>query len=190
MKILLIAFQLVAPSGVVSTDSLAEFGSTFSKDLTEYFFAIERKNGKAETHYRKLVKNKWTDPVPLLVHGTYSYNDPMLSPDQKRLFFISDMPLSGSGPKKDFDIWYIERTKNGWSKPKNAGPQINSGENEYYVSFTSSGTMYFSSARNSGNHDIYLAKADGKNFREAEKLPDAINTEHYEGDVFIAPDES
>jgi hypothetical protein len=205
MKVAIIVFQLasvyfnteppgnesvVFAPGVVSIDTVAEFGSTFSKDLKEFFFAIERKNGKAETWYRRSVANIFSPPIPLLVHDTYSFNDPMLSPGQDRLYFISDMPLNGTGSKKDFDIWYIERTKDGWSKPVNAGPGINSPENEYYVSFTSSGTMYFSSGRNAGNHDIYRAKGDGKKFSQAEKLSKAINSEHYEGDVFIAPDES
>ena len=207
MRILIVLFQLVGPyfgenpasdesvvfaPGIVSIDSIAEFGSSFSKDLTEFFFAIERKSGKAKTWYRKLVKNKWTDAEPLLVHDTYSFNDPMLSPDQKRLYFISDKPLNGDGPKKDFDIWYIERTKNGWSKPINAGPDINSPKNEYYVSFSSSGTMYFSSGRNATaekprDYDIFSARPNKK----AERVnSDAINTDNYEGDVFIAPDES
>lgn len=181
----------VFAKGIVSIDTVAEFGSTFSKDLTEFFYAIERKSGKAETHYRKNGRS-----VPLLVHETYSYNDPMLSPDEKRLYFISDQPLDGTGPKKDFDIWYVERQKKGkWSKPINAGPSINSEKNEYYVSFTSNGTMYFSSGRNTTtehpkDYDIYSAKATTDGFEKAQKLGPEINTEYYEGDVFIAPDGS
>ncbi len=176
--------SVVFAPGIISIDTVAEFGSTYSKDGSEFFFAIERKSGKAETWYRKENKS-----VPLLVHDTYSFNDPMLSPDQKRLFFISDMPISSNGPKKDFDLWYIERNGNGWSKPINAGPNINSNRNEYYVSFTSSGTMYFSSGRNADNHDIYFARADGAGFKPAQEVS-GINTDEYEGDVFIAPDES
>jgi len=210
MKVIILFFQLqtivfnqpapgtesaIFAPGVVSIDSIAEFGSTYSKDGKEFFFAIERKSGRAETHYMKLEGKQWTKSTPILVHKEYSYNDPMLSPDQKRLYFISDRPLSGSGPKKDFDIWYVERNKTGWSEPKNAGPQINSGKNEYYVSFTSTGTMYFSSGRDvttehPKNYDVYFAKRDGNGFKQAEKASEAINTYNYEGDVFIAPDES
>lgn len=186
--------KVFAP-GIVSMDSVSEFGSTFSNDFTEFFFAIERKNGKAETHYMEYYDNQWSKAEPLLVHDVYSYNDPMLSHDQKRLYFISDMPLSGEGPKKDFDIWYIERTNDGWSKPINAGPAINSDANEYYVSFTSNGKMYFSSGRNATkenpkDYDIYSATRTRDGFLPAEKLGPNINTENYEGDVFIAHDES
>jgi len=181
--------------GIVSIDSIAEFGSTFSDDLNEFYFAIERKDGKAETHYMEFSDDKWSPPKPLLVHDVYSFNDPMLSPDQNKLYFISDMPLIGEGPKKDFDIWYIERTKDGWSKPINAGPKINSDKNEYYVSFTSRGKMYFSSGRNATaerpkNYDIYYSTLTKDGFLPAEKLSDVINSEFYEGDVYIAPDES
>ena len=186
--------KVFAPA-IVSIDSISEFGSTFSNDFTEFYFAIERKNGKAETHYMEYYQNEWTKPEPLLVHDVYSFNDPMLSHDQKRLYFISDMPLSGEGPKKDFDIWYIERTKDGWTKPINAGPSINSDKNEYYVSFTSNGKMYFSSGRNATTErpkdfDVYSSTRTKDGFLAAEKLGPAINSDDYEGDVFIAHDES
>src|SRR5205085_11189243 len=100
----------------------------------------------------------------LLGHDIYSYNDPFLSPDEKRLYFISDQPLSGNGPKKDFDIWYVERNGNSWSKPVNAGPNINSSKNEYYPCITANGTIYYSSnvkPAPAGNDDynVFAAKS-------------------------------
>ncbi|HZY80507.1 MAG TPA: hypothetical protein VFE50_13360, partial [Cyclobacteriaceae bacterium] len=150
--------------------------------------------GKAETRVMKFVNGAWSQPEQLLVHGTYSYNDPFLSPDEKRLYVISDMPLNGEGPVKDYDIWYIEREGSKWSKPINAGPNINSSKNEYYISFTKSGKMYFSSNKNEGsvkeNFDIYTSEFKGGQFQPANVLGAAINTQAYEADVFVAPDES
>ncbi|MFM6343727.1 MAG: hypothetical protein ACKPFK_01080, partial [Dolichospermum sp.] len=91
----------------------------------------------------------------------YSYNDPFLTPDNKKLFFISNRSLTGIGPKKDYDIWYIERLGNKWSAPKNAGKNINSPKNEFYISFTKNGKMYFSSNRQDSrgeNYDIYSSE--------------------------------
>jgi hypothetical protein len=186
--------KVFAP-GIVSIDSVSEFGSTFSNDLTEFYFGVETKSGRAETHYMEFYDNQWSKREPLLFHNVYSYNDPVLSHDQKRLYFISDMPLSGEGPKKDFDIWYVERTNEGWSKPINAGPSINSDKNEYYVSFTSNGKMYFSSGRNATkerpmDYDVYSSTRTKDGFLPAEKLGPSINSDDYEGDVFIAMDES
>jgi hypothetical protein len=117
------------------------------------------------------------------------------SPDEKRIFFISDMPLDGIGEKKDYDIWFIEKEEKGWSKPVNAGSAINSDKNEYYVSFTQNGTMYFSSnagttEANKHNYDIYASAQKNGKFQPSVKLGANINTAHYEADVFVAYDES
>ncbi len=180
--------------GLISTQGQTEFGSIFSKDGTEFFYAAEP-GGKAEIRYMKLENGKWSAARTIMVHDIYSYNDPFLTPDEKRLYFISNMPMSGSGEKKDYDIWYIERRGNGWSKAVNAGDQINSAGNEYYISFTKTGTMYFSSNRNATdekkeNHDIYTSRNVNGVFQAPVKLPEAINTQYYEADVFVDPGEN
>ncbi|MEL7145628.1 MAG: hypothetical protein AAFO69_04610, partial [Bacteroidota bacterium] len=84
----------------------------------------------------------------------------------------------------------------GWSDPINAGSTINSKYDEYYISFTNDGTMYFSSDVNApenqkGNDfDIYAAKWKDGNFQKPEVLGKSVNTEAYEADVFVSPDES
>jgi Tol biopolymer transport system component len=184
--------QVFAP-GIVSLENQFEFGAVFSKDRTEFYYGVEIK-GKAETRMMKYVNGKWSAPSAVLIHDTYSFNDPFLSIDEQRLYVISDRPLTGTGPKKDYDIWYVERQGPRWSQPVNAGTNINSEKNEYYISFTGNGAMYFSSNKNEGttrnNFDIYTAAFSKGKFQPAVKLSDAINTPHYEADVFIAPDES
>ena len=186
--------RIFAP-GIVSTQTESEFGSIYSKNGKEFYYAIQDKNGKAETRVMTLVKGAWSKQAALLRHDVYSYNDPFLSPDESRLYFISDQPLSGSGHKKDFDIWYIERNGDRWSKPFNAGPNINSIKNEYYSCITKNGTLYYSSnarASETGkdDYDVYAAKFENGNFQKAVRLDWPVNTPSYEGDVFVAPDES
>lgn len=178
---------------VVSLPDRFEFGSVFSKNGKEFYYAINQ-NNKAQILTMKREGNGWSKSEPLVVHDTYSFNDPFLSPDEKRLYFISDMPLSGTGEKKkDFDIWYIERKGNQWSKPIHTGTKINSDKNEYYISFSKDGTLYFSSGRNApesnpDDHDIYMSKNKNGEFQTPEKLGSSVNTSSYEGDVFIDPD--
>ncbi|MEM8906601.1 MAG: hypothetical protein AAGD05_02040, partial [Bacteroidota bacterium] len=112
------------------------------------------------------------------------------------LYFISKQAMDGQGPsKEDHDIWYIEKTTQGWSAPINAGPKINSTGNEYYISFTEEGTMYFSSnvnapeERKGSDLDIYYSKFVNGQFQDAVALGTAINTEEYEADVFVDPKE-
>ena len=184
--------EVFAP-GIVSLKDQHEFGSTFSANGEEFYFGVDV-NGKAETRFMRLEGKSWTPPSKLFVHNVYSFNDPCLSMDENQLFVISDRPVSGSGEKKDYDIWYFKREGKGWSEPINAGTAINSNKNEYYISFTKTGTMFYSSntgtsESNNGNYDIRTAKNSG-GFQQSVKLGDAINTENYEGDVFVAPDES
>lgn len=180
-------------AGKVSTAEQFEFGAVFSNDRTEFYYGVFL-NGRAETRVMRFENGKWSQPAKLLAHDVYSYNDPFLTPDNKKLFFISDRPLSGTGPKKDYDIWYIEREAGKWSEPKNAGPNINSGKNEYYISFTKTGKMYFSSNRadseEKNNYDIYSSERKNGAFQPSLKLSTAVNTSAYEADVFVAPDES
>jgi Tol biopolymer transport system component len=186
--------QIFAP-GIISTDNESEFGSIYSKDGSEFYYSIQSSAGKAELRQMKRTGNAWSKPEVMLGHDTYSYNDPFLSPDEKRLYFISDQPLGGKGPKKDFDIWYVERHGTAWSNPINAGPNINSSKNEYYTCITADGTIYFSSNVKSiqtgkDDYDVFMARPENGEFKKAVRVDSPVNTESYEGDVYVAPDES
>ncbi|MEL6865467.1 MAG: ankyrin repeat domain-containing protein [Bacteroidota bacterium] len=185
--------QVFAPN-YISTEEY-EFGSVFNVDGTEFYYGVDIGNN-SEIRYSERIEGKWTKPVVILSHDVYGYNDPFLSPDEQRLYFISKRALDGVGPQKeDHDIWYVERQKEGWSAPINAGPNINSEANEYYISFTQDGTMYFSSNVNApedrkrSDLDIYYSKYRDGEFQKAVSLGDSINTEHYEADVFVDPKE-
>jgi len=184
---------IVFAPDVVSLKTDYEFGSVFSNSGNEFYYAV---NVGPIAEIRSIVRqgDVWSTPKIVLTSDKYSHNDPFLSPDDKRLYFISDRPVDGRGDKKDYDIWYIEKTGNGWSAPKNAGPSINSDQNEYYVSLTKSGTMYYSSngkaAGGNNNYEIFSAKATKAGFQEAVKQSDRVNTPAYEADVFVAPNES
>ena len=172
-----------------------EFGSVFSKDGTEFFYAVALGN-KPIVRYSKLIEGVWSQPETILSHDKYGFNDPFLSPDESRLYFISKRNMEGTDAKEDHDIWYVERQSSGWSEPINAGTNINSSDNEYYISFTTDGTMYFASNVNAegdtkqSNQDIYYAPFVDGEFQKAVRLPDEINTAAYEADVFVDPEEA
>ncbi len=186
--------EIFAPN-VISMESEYEFGSIFNEDATAFFYGVDV-GGKSEIRYSELLGNTWSDPKTILVDERYGYNDPFLSPDENRLYFISRMAKDGSGGLEDHDIWYVERIKGGWSAPINAGLNINSDENEYYISFTNDGSMYFSSNVNASpdsknsDFDIYYSKSINGEFQKAIRLGESINTSSYEADVFIDPSEN
>lgn len=184
--------QLFSPN-LVSRNDRYEYGSTFSPDNNEFYFAVNVEQ-RPEIHGIRFHNGVWSKPELLIGHAEYGYNDPFASPDGKRLYFISDRALDGRGPKKDIDIWYVERNQSGWSEPINAGKEINSAKNEYYMSFTKNGKMYFSSngstsEENDRNYDIKTSEFKNGRFQPSIKVGPAINSTHYEADVFVDPDE-
>ncbi len=185
--------KMFAPN-FISTEE-QEFGSVFNKKGTEFYFGVDV-GKRNEIRYSKMVEGKWTKPKTVISHETYSYNDPFLSNDENKLYFISNRALDGQGKIKDIDIWYAEKNGDGWSEPINAGSNINTIGDEYYISFTNDENMYFASNRqirkdtSRTDHDIYYSKIVDHKFQEPILLDSTINTTDYEADVFVAPDES
>lgn len=185
--------EIFAP-GIISIDGRFEFGSVFSKDGTEFFFGVDTL-GKAETRFSKLVGDQWTTPKTIISHDSFSRNDPFLSPNEQELYFISNQLENEEDTLNDINIWYVKKEQTGWSAPVNVGPNINSDKNEYYISFTDEGTMYFASNTAAKdiwdtNFDIYRSERINGVYQTPTKVSEAINTKSYEADVFIAPDES
>jgi len=185
--------KMFAPN-FISTEE-QEFGSVFNREGTEFYFGVDV-GKRSEIRFSKIEEGVWTKPQLVISHERYSYNDPFLSNDENSLYFISNRALDGKGEVKDVDIWYVERDGEEWSEPVNAGANINSTGDEYYISFTHDGTMYFASNGHSPNdtsrtdHDVFYSENVNKKFQIPVLLDSAINSTSYEGDVFIAPDES
>ncbi len=177
--------------GIVSTEK-NELNSVFSADGSEFYYAIQTGQMKWVIMVMKRVNDRWSKGAPASFSGQYSDVDLFITADGKKLFFCSNRPLEKNGAeKKDFDIWVVERDGDDWSKPKHMGAPVNSGESEFYPSLTKDGTLYFQSQRpdSRGSKDIYRSRpVDGK-YKKIENVGDVINSELFEGDVLIAPDE-
>lgn len=178
--------QLFAPNFISTEEN--EFGSVFNRAATEFYYAVDL-GGRNEIRYTERKGDEWTPVKTIISDERYGYNDPFLSPDGQRLYFISNRAMDGEGEPKDIDIWYAEREGTGWSEPINAGPNINSDSEEYYISFTKGGTMFFSTDKNQSHHDVYYSKNIDGEFQEAIQMGKSINTQHYEADVFVDPNE-
>ena len=136
-------------------------------------------------------RGKWSTPEVAPFSGQYSDADPFITYDGARFYFISNRPVAGK-TVPDLDIWVMEKTAAGWSKPKNVEAPINSPGSEWYPTVAANGTIYFGSDRQGGKGrtDIYRSRpVDGK-YAAAENLGEAINTQFNEFEPLIAPDES
>jgi Tol biopolymer transport system component len=186
--------EIFAP-GIISVKERNELNSVFSPKGDEFFFtAYNAGIDRAQMMFSKRVKGKWTKPELAPMSNTSEKTndvDMAFSPDGNQLYFCSDRPTSWD-PKPKLNIWYSNRTEKGWSKPICLEKPVNSKELDLYPSFTTNGTMYFSSARPGGlgDRDVYFSRwKDGK-FSTPVRMGPAINSIHREGDTFISPDEN
>jgi len=165
-----------------------------SENNEEAFFTIQSAN--QDLSQIVCVKNsKWDQPELMPFCDEYSYMEPFLTSDGKRLYFASDRNKNDSAKtKSDFDIWFVERInlKSSWSKPINVGNNVNSDNNEFYPTLASNNNLYFTmdSKNGLGKDDIYFCKWNGKEYAQPEILNTQINSEGYEFNAFISLDET
>jgi outer membrane protein OmpA-like peptidoglycan-associated protein len=118
----------------------------------------------------------WTKPVELPFNSDdYSCQHPTISPDNKRLYFASDMPGGFGG----YDLYVSELTKEGWGAPVNLGPNINTEKQELFPFISFSGALYFSSngrTNTMGGMDIYFVNNPKNNPEEVVNLGAPFNS--------------
>ena len=182
--------EVFAP-GIVST-GLDELNSVFSPNGKEFYFCVRNYSGAVSIFQMKMEENNWSAPKLLPFASRFGDIDVTMSPDGDKILFSSLRPISGNDqPKEDYDFWMVEREKGTWGEPIYLGTDINSERHDFYPMMTNSGDIYFSSQREGpGTNNIYRSELVNGKYLKADKLDDAINTEHREFDPYIAPDES
>jgi Tol biopolymer transport system component len=164
--------HLFAP-GVVSTADF-EFGASFTPDgKTVYFSKGDPAYNRITIVESHLKRNRWTEPEVSSFSGVWKDTDAHVTPDGRKIFFISNRPADGSHtPRKDYDIWYVEaQPDKTWGPPHHLGTPINTDGNEAYPSVTADGTMYFEASRQDhpGTH-IYRSRYVNGQYMEPELL--------------------
>ncbi|MCF8380346.1 MAG: hypothetical protein K9H49_12255 [Bacteroidales bacterium] len=185
---------LFAP-GIVS-QGLYERDIAISPDYNELFFGIL--TGKVTTIMQmKKENNEWTAPqvAPFANDPQFFFLEPALSPDGKRLYFLSTKPRIGEDTLQGWanqNIWYVDKLDDGiWSEMKDLPDHINTDGGEFFPSLSNNGNLYFTwNAKDS--RKSYVKKAewiDGK-FMEAVFLPENVCGEGEIYNACISPDES
>jgi outer membrane protein OmpA-like peptidoglycan-associated protein len=137
--------------------SITEDGKTI------YFTRVGNEMKKGFTNTAKIFiatgeERNWGNILPFQYNSdNYSVAHPSISSDNTMLFFTSDMP-GGRGGK---DIWVCKKSANGWDKPVNLGPDINTSADEMFPTIKKDGVLYFASngLPGYGGLDIYTAKS-------------------------------
>ena len=76
----------------------------------------------------------------------YSTGHPTLSPDNTKMYFVSDMPGGYGGT----DVYVVEVNGGRWGTPVNLGKEINTEGNEMFPFCDDSGNLYFASDGHEG----------------------------------------
>lgn len=137
------------------------------------------------------INGHWTEAVALpFSTGQYADADPAFSPDGT-FYFISTRPIAIDDTTHDYNIWFVNTIPGGgWTQPQPM-TTVNSDADEYYVSFSANGNLYFSSSRAGGfgEEDIYMSKKQNGQYSTPVNLGPFVNTAKSEYDPFISRDE-
>ncbi len=163
-----------------------EASVTFSPDNTTMYFTRNNYGKKLKrdkngvNHLKIYTSNKidgeWTEAREVAFNSdTYSTGHPALSPDGKKLYFVSDMP----GSIGQTDIFVVDVLENGdFSEPKNLGPDINTEQREMFP-FINEQKLYFSSDGHTGlgGLDVYqVALDEEEGFQEVINVGQPVNS--------------
>lgn len=151
-----------------------ESNAIFTKDgKTIYFTRNNSKKGSKKTDDKKisnlqifkaeLIDGKWKNVTSLPFNSAnYSVEHPALSPDEKVLYFASDMP----GSVGSFDIYSVNINKGAFDTPKNLGPTINTDKREQFPFASADNKLYFSSDGHLGygSLDVFVSEVNGNEY--------------------------
>lgn len=158
----------------VITTHVNESTAVFTKDGETMYFTrnnfLDEKNQKSKDKtillkiYRAVLKdNKWTNVVELPFNSNeYSVAHPALSPDEKTLYFVSNMPET----KGDSDIFKVSINADGsFGTPENLGDKINTEAKETFPFISEANELYFASNGHPGlgGLDIFVSPLEKNN---------------------------
>ncbi len=161
---------------------------TFSRDQNLIVFtrnnSSKGKSGKSQDGVRKLKlyasvnkDGKWVDIHELPFNSNeYSVGHPAFSPDNTKLYFVSDMPGGYGGT----DVYVVEYNNGQWGTPVNMGKEVNTEGNEMFPFVDETGSLYFSSDGHEGlgGLDVFYAELrDGVAYRGVQNAGAPINSE-------------
>ncbi|SDQ14226.1 OmpA family protein [Flagellimonas zhangzhouensis] len=162
-----------------------EASMAFSPDQKTIYFTRNNygkklRRGKNGINHLKiyrssLVDGEWTSAKELPFNSDdYSTGHPTISPDGKKMYFVSDRP-GGFGQT---DIYEVDIRENGtFSEPRNLGRSVNTAAKEMFP-YIASNALYFSSDRSMGlgGLDVYKSEFTGEVFSVGVNLGTPINS--------------
>jgi outer membrane protein OmpA-like peptidoglycan-associated protein/Tol biopolymer transport system component len=164
----------------------------FTRLLPKNYNRTEVFNNRQEDIYCSTLKNEsWEEAKSIgnSINTPYNEGSESITSDGLKMYFTA---CNRPDSKGKCDIYFAEKTNEGWSEPRNVGEPINSGFNEKQPCLSADGrTMYFVSNRTGsmGEMDIWVSTQDeNDHWTEPVNLGDSINTNEDEQSPFIHQD--
>ena len=157
-----------------------------------FFTSCSRPGGKGQCDIWITIDRdgEWSEPMNLQapINTKNWESQPSISSNGKLLYFTSDRPGGYGGT----DIWVAEFGENGWEKPVNLGPEINTSLDEQFPFIhPDNSTLYFSSEGHPGmgKSDLFISKREQDNSWSIPKnLGYPINTAGYDWNMIVSRD--
>ena len=187
--------KLFAP-GIISNAGFHLHSSlAFSPNGTEVYFTriIFEPETKGTICQMTQEGDVWSDVQTAPFSGVFNDDSPVFSPDGTRLYFTSTRPVHDNDLPDDLNIWFVERTAEGWGEPVYGGDVLNTDHSDFRLSITRDGTIYLSSDRDdfeNGTFDIFTSSRIDGTYTKPRKLGQGISTPATEQIAYVAPDES
>lgn len=184
-------------------DLAIEYYNSFKQSLndndSEQAFFIERKIQECNTGL-ELIKSPirvWIDNLGDSINTEYSEFSPVISADNKVLFFTGRRPDSEGGKtdrsgKYYEDIYFSKREfKEEWQTAKNIGKPINTESHDATVGIAADGkSVFIYKGINAKNGDLFITRElDDKTWAEPQSIGDGINTKYHESSASLSFDE-
>jgi len=174
------------PPGIASDQY--ESTPAFTPDGREmYFMLSDTRFQNYRVVWSRCEAGHWTAPRPAAFAAPPPVleADPFLTPDGKRLYFVS---ARRDPTGADLDIWYVDREPGGrWGRPLRMPEPVNSQGAELLPRATADGRVYFGSDRAGGHglSDIYVTVPRGDGSWTVSNLgpPVSSSANEYEADI-------
>ena len=137
---------------------------SFTQDGNTAYYTKNQEKSKGvyqlEIWESKYIKGVWTRGNKLFINNAnYSFFHPAITPDGKRLYYVSDDPNGNGGT----DIYFIDKNEDGsWKPTQNAGQDINTEGDELFPTYYN-GSLFFSSNGHPGLGGLDIFKLDRNN---------------------------
>lgn len=134
-----VSARLFAPDIVSDRAAFEHSPVAFSDDLRFLAWSVGNRTDISTIFLMERRDGRWTAPSPFRAGASH----PAFSHDGRRLFYTAARTMPDGSKAGDEDIFYAERTAEGWGAPVNLGPGVNTEQDDSSPSLAADDTLFF-----------------------------------------------